>query len=110
MYTGLKPARVVVTTVLLAIMTVVAVAGSVAAGPDDPQEIVFRSNRADGLADLYLIGRDGSNVRRLTFDGAAVRTPRFSPDGARIAFASSRSGNFDIWVINRDGSGLTRVT
>ena len=110
MHIGLQPARVAVTTVLLAIMTVVAVAGSVAAGPDDPQEIVFRSNRADGLSDLYLIGRDSSNVRRLTFDGAAVRTPRFSPDGARIAFASARSGNFDIWVINRDGSGLTRVT
>ncbi len=97
--------------VLLGLIAVVALTGSVAAmQPTTPEEIVFRSNRADGLHDLYLIGRDGSGLRRLTFDGASVRTPRFSPDGAKIAFASERLGNFDIWTIDRDGTNLTRVT
>jgi Tol biopolymer transport system component len=37
-------------------------------------------------------------------------TPQFSPGGESIAFASERSGSTDIWVGNRDGSGLRRLT
>lgn len=37
--------------------------------------------------------------------------PAWSPDGSRIAFASDRGGNdFEIWTMNADGSGQTRVT
>ena len=35
---------------------------------------------------------------------------RFSPDGGRIAFTSFRSGAQEIWVAERDGSGLRQVT
>ena len=35
---------------------------------------------------------------------------RFSPDGERIAFASLRSGASEIWVAERDGSGLQQLT
>ncbi|HJP67163.1 MAG TPA: protein kinase [Actinomycetota bacterium] len=34
----------------------------------------------------------------------------WSPDGRRIAFASSRAGNWDVYVINIDGTGLKRLT
>jgi Tol biopolymer transport system component len=36
--------------------------------------------------------------------------PAWSPDGTRIAFVSNRLGAFDVWVMNADGSGQTRVT
>ncbi len=36
--------------------------------------------------------------------------PRISPDGQRLAFYSSRSGNSEIWVANRDGSNLIQLT
>ncbi len=36
--------------------------------------------------------------------------PAFSPDGTRIAFTSNRDGNSEIYVMNRDGSGLRRLT
>jgi Tol biopolymer transport system component len=36
--------------------------------------------------------------------------PQFSPDGARIAFESNRSGAFDIWVCDRDGSNAVKLT
>ncbi len=36
--------------------------------------------------------------------------PKFSPDGSRIAFASSRDGNFEIYTMRVDGSDLRRLT
>jgi TolB protein len=36
--------------------------------------------------------------------------PAISPDGTRIAFASDRSGNNEIYVANLDGSNLRRLT
>ncbi len=36
--------------------------------------------------------------------------PAWSPDGSRLAFTSNRDGNSEIYVINRDGSGLRRLT
>jgi TolB protein len=36
--------------------------------------------------------------------------PAFSPDGSKIAFTSSRDGNAEIYVMNRDGSGVQRLT
>jgi TolB protein len=50
------------------------------------------------------------NVRRVTDNTASDGWPTWSPDGQRIAFHSKRDGNWDIWVINIDGTGLTRLT
>jgi TolB protein len=36
--------------------------------------------------------------------------PAWSPDGTKLAFMSSRDGNPEIYVMNRDGSGLRRLT
>ena len=37
-------------------------------------------------------------------------SPSWSPDGSRIAFASERDGSFEIYVMNADGGGQTRLT
>src|SRR5439155_23428587 len=36
--------------------------------------------------------------------------PERSPDGARIIFASDRTGNEDLFVMNSDGSGIQQFT
>jgi len=36
--------------------------------------------------------------------------PEFSPDGKRIAFMSNRSGYWEIWVCNSDGSNPVQLT
>jgi TolB protein len=36
--------------------------------------------------------------------------PVWSPDGTKIAFQSNRDGNAEIYVMNRDGSGIRRIT
>ena len=48
-----------------------------------------------GLADLYLVNRDGSDLRRLTHDKYADLLPQWSPDGKTIAFATDRGPNTD---------------
>jgi Tol biopolymer transport system component len=55
---------------------------------------------------------DGSNPQRLTKeDNAADRYPTWSPDGGRIAFASNRDGNFEIYtMVAADGSDQENLT
>lgn len=95
----------------------------------DGRRIVFTSLR-DGDLDLYLMDADGRNVHRLTdvpgYDGGAF----FSWDGRVIVFRASRPESreeldeyrallarglvrprrLDIYLMNADGSRLTRVT
>ena len=49
-------------------------------------------------------------VWRITDGEGADGWPTWSPDGQRIAFHSDRSGNWDIWIVNADGSGLVQLT
>ena len=46
----------------------------------------------------------------LTDERARRFFPSISPDGSRIAFMSDRDGNSEIYVMNRDGSGVRRLT
>jgi eukaryotic-like serine/threonine-protein kinase len=60
--------------------------------------------------DIVVARADGSARRQLTHDAARDRMPRWSPDGKKIAFYSDRSGSYEIWTINPDGSGLKQIT
>jgi TolB protein len=50
--------------------------------------------------DLFAERPDGSGQQRLTNDGASVRAPAWSPDGRHIAFLASRTGWFEVWVLD----------
>jgi len=73
-------------------------------------QIVFQSTRPGGTPELRVMDPDGSNLRTLLGGPATYQSPAFSPDGARIAFSSNRDGDFDLYVMNRDGTGLAHVT
>jgi len=51
-----------------------------------------------------------ANFKVLTDQGADNRYPRVSPDGKKITFTSYRDGNAEIYLMNADGSGVTRLT
>jgi serine/threonine protein kinase/Tol biopolymer transport system component/Tfp pilus assembly protein PilF len=59
---------------------------------------------------IFVMRTDGSEMRDLTDDTFRHFWPRWSPDGNRIAFSSRRSGNYELWIVNRDGSGLQQLT
>jgi TolB protein len=95
----------------------------------DGKKIVFTSMR-DGDLDIYTMDADGRNVRRLTdalgYDGG----PFFSRDGRRIVYRAYHPktpeavaryrrllsenviepNNFEIWMMNADGSDKRQVT
>jgi len=50
------------------------------------------------------------NPTRLTFGGGLQTDPALSPDGRFLAFASDRSGNFDIWVQPVAGGNPVQIT
>jgi len=75
----------------------------------DGQWLAFQSNR-DGIHEIYIMGIDDSNPRRLTFDDARDAAPTFSPDGQWIAFESARDGDYDIWAVRTNGQDLFNVT
>jgi len=60
---------------------------------------------------LYLTDSvyDGTGITQLTYD-VTDTNPEVSPDGKKIAFMSRRDGNWEIYVMNIDGSGLQRLT
>jgi Tol biopolymer transport system component len=60
--------------------------------------------------DLYMMRIDGGGLRKLTDDAAKDRVPVWSPDGSQAVFYSNRSGRYEIWTVNRDGSNLRQRT
>jgi tricorn protease len=52
------------------------------------------------LGDIWVANEDGTQVQRLTDNKARDVYPRFSPDGAMIAFSSNRDGNDDVFVVS----------
>ncbi len=60
--------------------------------------------------DLFVVPASGGPAQPLTFHEGYDFMPVWSRDGARIAFASDRNGNFDVFVIDAQGGEPTRLT
>ena len=75
----------------------------------DGQWLVL-SNSGEKQEDLFVMRPDGRDLTQITNDTYRDRGARWSTDGRRIAFFSDRSGQYEIWVINSDGSGLEQLT
>lgn len=72
-------------------------------------QLLFMSQET-GNWEVFLVPNRGGAVRNLSQgpssqDGLGT----FSPDDKRVAFASNRGGGWAVWVVNLDGSGLTKL-
>ena len=63
-----------------------------------------------GRTDLWLVGADGTALRRLTSHKASDSNPRWAPDGKSIWFVSARSDTSQVWRIAIDGGEAEQVT
>jgi Tol biopolymer transport system component len=94
----------------------------------DWRKIAFLRNRCSavqgactGSSTIYVMNADGSGRHRLARGGSLrkVRSGQrvggddgyaWSPDGRKLAFMSDRAGNFEIYLVNADGSEERRLT
>lgn len=67
--------------------------------------------------DIFLMNPDSTNLRKLTATMAINWFPECSPDGKRIVFTSNRddpelsdSGNYNIYIMDIDGTNIQRLT
>ncbi|WP_238152774.1 amidohydrolase family protein [Kribbella speibonae] len=65
---------------------------------------------SDLVTAIWVTPAAGGTSRRLTDDLQDATRPRWSPDGRSIVFQSYRDGNFHLWSIRPDGTGLRQLT
>jgi Tol biopolymer transport system component len=84
-------------------------------------DTILFSSWKSGRLQIYSIKSDGSGLVQLTKSSGGNDSPVWSPDGTKIAFVSWRDSkypndceggdcNFEIYVMNADGSNQTRIT
>jgi tricorn protease len=84
---------------------------------DNPKWLRYPAISPDGTkivftykGDLYVVSSSGGKAVQLTFHEAHDFMPVWSKDGKKIAFASDRYGNFDVFAMDADGGPATRLT
>lgn len=71
----------------------------------DGSQVAFVSG-----GDIWLVGASGGEAKLLVAHPDDETRPLFSPDGTKLAFESTRSGNGDIYVLDLPTSSLGRLT
>ena len=59
---------------------------------------------------IYKVAASGGKAVQLTNEASYNGYPVWSHDGERIAFASDRNGNFDVFIISASGGAQQRLT
>ena len=64
-----------------------------------------------GGGQIYVVSPDGGEPRQITDSiGEGALDVHWSPDGSRMAFRVWTRGDYEIFVMNADGSGLSNIT
>lgn len=71
--------------------------------PDGTKLLYFGNNN------IFISDADGKNEQQLTTIGTD-RHPYWSPEGDQIVFVSERDGNYEIYIMNSDGTDQTNIT
>jgi len=73
-------------------------------------EQVMAADKSEQRTHIWLARADGSEAYQLTRGDKSCTSPRWSPDGRSIAFASERSGKNNLWLIRADGGEAEQLT
>ncbi len=96
--------------------------GNYAKWSRDGSKIAFFAERNDNT-EIIMVNPDGSNPVNLTNNAANDETPSWTSDGQKIVFQTNRGNvrkvgengdvqraNYDIYIMDADGSNQTRIT
>jgi Tol biopolymer transport system component len=77
--------------------------------------VVYVRLFSDGKTDkrysnLWIVGADGSNHRPLTSGNFSDSSPRWSPDGSKLAFISNRDGSDQIHLMWLETGQIARIS
>ena len=83
----------------------------------DGRTVLFVQTTTDGKtgrrnADIYAVPADGSGEPRAVISSGdkSENTPRWSPDGKKIAFLSNRDGSTQVYLADADGDDARKLT
>lgn len=74
----------------------------------DRISFVFRTGSTG--ADVVTASPAGDDVVQLTVGEGTNETPKWSPDGLRMVFSSTRNGGKNLFIMNWDGTGIRPLT
>ena len=67
---------------------------------EDRLRVAFTSTRLGPNYQLFVVDDDGTHIEQVTSSTGSSLSPSWSPDGAKIAFASNRSGRYGIYTLD----------
>lgn len=76
----------------------------------DGKTLVFVNIHSGNVRDLDIMSVSGGPPRVLVANGAANMAPEWSPDGSKIVYLSTKTGNQDVWVVDTAGGAPTDLT
>lgn len=76
----------------------------------DGKKILYLKGFPDGSDDIFVMDVDGKNPQNLTNTPQMEGWPAWSADGQKVIFSSRRNGNYCLFEINTDGSGLRQLS
>lgn len=81
----------------------------------DHKQVLFSITYYDipqnkGNGDLYIMAADGTDLKQLTKTPENEFNYLWRPDGKKIGYLSPASGSAQLWEMNPDGSGKTKIS
>src|SRR5580658_8337587 len=67
------------------------------------RQAVMTEDRSEYVNQIFLSNPDGSNTIPLTRGDKNNSSPKWSPDGSRVAFVSNRDGKNNLYIISPQG-------